>query len=136
MENEKLTRMQEVMRDKKISCRDISAYTGTNLALTSYITRGLAKFPTEEEFSKCCELLQCSPADIYPKRTIQVYYPKTVPQKPPKTRDKYGNPSVRVKAEHVARIKERGENVSDFVNRAVEMLLDEASLFMDDSQNG
>ena len=128
METKKPTRMQEVMRERNISCRDISAHTGTNLALCNYITRGMAKFPTEEEFMKCCELLQCSPSDIYPKRTIQVYYPKTEPQKPRKNRDTYGNPSVRVKAEYVKLIKDSGANVAEFVGRAVERLLVEEGL--------
>ena len=133
MEKETMTTMQEIMKERKISCRDLSAYTGTNLSLVNYITRGLAKFPTEDELKKCCEMLNCSPADLYPKRTMQVYYPKTTPQKPPKPRDKYGNPSVRVKATSVQLIKERGENVADFVNRAVEKLLtDEANCRKED----
>ena len=108
------------MEKKGLSMRDLSSYTGTNLSLVCYIVRGFAKFPTEQEFQKCCELLECRPEDLYSKRTLQVLYPKQEPKTPAKHRTRYGNPSVRVREDLIRRLKDAGVDVAPFVNDAVE----------------
>ena len=124
-EEKKLTRMAELMKEHKVSMRDAAAYTGTQLTLICYIVNGFAKFPTEAELNKFCELLKCKPTDLYPKRTLQAMYPKTVPKRPTKPRTHYGNPSVRVRAELVEQIKSQGKDVSAFVNKAVEAYINQ-----------
>lgn len=124
----KMTRIGQMMKEKKLSMRDVAAYTGTQLTLVCYIVNEVAKFPTEEEFMRFCDLLQCKPTDIYPKRTLMVLYPKNAPKKPAKPRTNYGNPSVRVRAELVDTIKAYGEDVAPFVNEAVEAAIEEKFL--------
>lgn len=106
--------------------RDAAAYTGTQLTLICYIVNGYAKFPTEAEFQKFCELLKCKPTDLYPKRTLLAMYPQNEPKRPAKPRTRYGNPSVRVRADLVEAIKSKGEDVSSFVNKAVEAYMNDA----------
>lgn len=114
--------LQSLLEAKSKTQRDIAKVTGAPLSLVCYVCKGLAHFEKVEQLMAVCTLLDCKPADIYKPQELRLYYPDTQFERkaPARVRDKYGNPSVRVRSDLVERIKNLDEDVNVFVNTAVE----------------
>ena len=112
--------IQERMKAMGVTQRDVAEVTGKPLSLICYVCQGLAHFQDVEDFKKLCELLKCKPTDLYSKKELRAFYPELLPKSPERARTSYGNPSVRVRADLVQVLKERGVDVAKFVNNAVE----------------
>lgn len=58
-------RIKEVLADRKVSAKELAeCVDGCNASIMSYIANGKA-LPTMECLRAMCDLLECSPADLY-----------------------------------------------------------------------
>lgn len=108
--------LKELMREKKVTMRDLSEETGLSSALICYIAQGYARFPEAWQLNATCERLGCKPTDLYTRTELHRYYPNVFPsvRKPSEE-----NPRVRIGKEKAAIIRQTYGDLTEYVNKAV-----------------
>ena len=110
-------KLKDLMKEKKVTMRDLSEETGVSSALICYISQGYARFPEAWQLESACLRLGCTPTDIYTKTELHRYYPDKYPSvKRPSTE----NPRVRIDKETADIIRENYDtDLRAYVKKAV-----------------
>jgi len=118
--NKAVTPIQQRMADANVTVRDLAGITGESTALVSYVSRGLAHFPTYAQLERCCERMGCKPQDMYTKAQLRMMYPEQFPKR---KRTKDGNPRVRIRDDVFAYFSNKAEgcgcDVGSLINAAL-----------------
>lgn len=106
--------MKELMKEKRITMRDLSDATGVSSALVCYIAQGYARFPEAWQLHSACLRLGCEPTDIYTPTELHRFYPKSYPSvKKPSQK----NPRISIDKEMFDIIKQNHGDVATYVKK-------------------
>lgn len=107
-------KLRDLMKEKKVTMRDLSEETGVSSALICYIAQGCAWFPEVRQLKAACARLGCDPSDLYTKAELHRYYPQEYPSV---KRANQGRPRVYIDRETAEIIKQTHGDLQDFVRR-------------------
>lgn len=108
--------MKELMKEKRVTIRDLSDVTGLSLALLCYITQDIARFPEAWQMESACKRIGCEPTDIYTKTELHRYYPKDYPMtKKPSQK----NPRIKIDKEMFDILKQNHGDVTAYVKKVL-----------------